>query len=305
MSDRPSLLTLLSNQLDLIEDALVDLVAQVPVRHNDWSRHSGVLVVAPNFSFGPLDEKAKAGRISAHKAWERWKAHLDLLLTNVPKADAAPVRTALSSLDQWIGLSGSNWSLSPQHAHNAATIRQHTSALRHFLEVLAITGNAETLAVPDTNALIANPEAGDYGIFGGGDPVTVVFLPTVLGELDRLKIVHRNEDFRKKVESIIRRLKEFQRRGDVTEGVRAQGNVSVRFVAHEPRFEQTLPWLDKDNEDDRIIAATLELQRENPSARVLLVTADINHQNKAAAALIPFEEPPPPVSGQAKESKAQ
>ncbi|MDP2766348.1 MAG: PIN domain-containing protein [Candidatus Methanoperedens sp.] len=64
------------------------------------------------------------------------------------------------------------------------------------------------------------------------------------------------------------------------------------MIAQEPNFNETLHWLDSSNNDDRIIASVLEIQRANPSATVVLVTSDINHQNKAEMANLPFLEPP-------------
>ena len=54
----------------------------------------------------------------------------------------------------------------------------------------------------------------------------------------------------------------------------------------------TLGWLDPSNNDDRIIANALELQRTYPSDKVVLVTGDINLQNKAELAKLPYAEPP-------------
>jgi hypothetical protein len=65
----------------------------------------------------------------------------------------------------------------------------------------------------------------------------------------------------------------------------------------EPRFERTLHWLDPTNQDDRIIASVLELQRAVPSATVILVTGDINLQNKSEAANLPYADPPPESGG--------
>lgn len=60
------------------------------------------------------------------------------------------------------------------------------------------------------------------------------------------------------------------------------------MVASEPNFDKTLSWLDRDNNDDRIIASALEIQRDNPSSAVCLVTSDINLQNKTEMARLSY-----------------
>ena len=71
--------------------------------------------------------------------------------------------------------------------------------------------------------------------------------------------------------------------------------VTVRMIAHEPTFKRTLSWLDRSNNDDRIIASVIEIQQANPTAHVIVVTGDMNLQNKAEMAGIPFAEVPGPM----------
>ena len=60
--------------------------------------------------------------------------------------------------------------------------------------------------------------------------------------------------------------------------------VRIFTIATEPDFEHTLKWLDKSNEDDRLIAETLEIIRDYGNRSVVLITADINLQNKCELA---------------------
>jgi len=285
-----SLLDRLRSELASIQDAVLDLVAEVPIVYRDWGRGGSILYLAPDWLWGEHGENTSQKRIIVHRLWEAWKPHFQLLIVNLPSAESKPAKTTVSFLDKIVALSEYPPGSTQQQVSNR--IEGEVKKLMELLERLAQVSKPGIIVAPDTNSLIANPELADYSVFGGGVPVTVALLPTVLGELDELKVVHRSEDFRKKVESIIRRLKEMRRRGDVVEGVNGGSRVTVRFIAKEPRFDQTLSWLDPSNNDDRIIASALELQRENYSAIVILVTGDMNHQNKAAAALLPYEEPP-------------
>ena len=71
-----------------------------------------------------------------------------------------------------------------------------------------------------------------------------------------------------------------------------KGKISIFTIATEPNFEKTLSWLDKRNDDDRLIAETLELIREYGNRPVILITSDINLQNKCEVADLVFLEPP-------------
>jgi hypothetical protein len=52
-------------------------------------------------------------------------------------------------------------------------------------------------------------------------------------------------------------------------------------------MDRSLPWLDPENRDDRLIATTIEVMRTHPRSPVVLVSTDINAQNKAEHAELP------------------
>lgn len=150
----------------------------------------------------------------------------------------------------------------------------------------------EALVIPDTNALILGAPLDQWSL-DWCDAFTVVLTPTVLAELDELKIAHRNQDVRAKAERVIRQIKEYARRGDLRAGVPiVSRRITARSIAVEPRMDESLPWLDAANNDDRILASTIEIIRQNVRSVVVLVTADINLQNKAQHARLPVCEPP-------------
>jgi len=70
--------------------------------------------------------------------------------------------------------------------------------------------------------------------------------------------------------------------------VTVEKTIKLKMVASEPNFDRTLSWLDRENNDDRIIASALEIQRDNPSSAVCLVTSDINLQNKIEMARLTY-----------------
>jgi len=121
-------------------------------------------------------------------------------------------------------------------------------------------------------------------------------IPTVLSELDELKVNHRNEAVRSKADTLIHQIKEYRRRGKLADGVPLNNGISsIVSIAAEPIMNESLPWFDPNNKDDRILASLLELIQIYPNSPIILVSRDINIQNKAEFAHFPFVEPPEPL----------
>src|SRR5712691_3817241 len=143
-------------------------------------------------------------------------------------------------------------------------------------------------------ALLYNPKLESWQ-FSDFRCFTITLTPTVLSELDRHKVEHRNTDVRERADKLIRQIKEYRRRGRLTDGVPLIKSASrIRALAVEPKVEEALPWLDPQSNDDRILASMIEIMRQNPRSPVMLVTRDINLQNKAETARVVFIEPPEP-----------
>jgi len=72
----------------------------------------------------------------------------------------------------------------------------------------------------------------------------------------------------------------------------------IQAIALEPDMDSSLPWLDSNNNDDRLLAGVIEVIRSRPRSPVLAVSRDTNFQNKAEFSNIPFIEPPEAVNKQ-------
>jgi len=142
--------------------------------------------------------------------------------------------------------------------------------------------------IPDTNVFIANPNLHEYKI---NEKCSILALPTILGELDKLKVEHRNENVRSKAETAIRNTKEYRRRGNLLDGVKITDRIIFYTVAIEPRFEGKPTWLDSNNKDDRFLASCFEVAAKFPDSDIAILTLDINMQNKADFASFPYLDP--------------
>jgi hypothetical protein len=141
-----------------------------------------------------------------------------------------------------------------------------------------------TMVVPDTNALLHNPALEEWAL--GEEPVCIVTVQQVTSELDLKKGSH-NEKVAAKAESLIRRFKEYSRRGDTFAGVKLAAGKTFREVPLTPDMTRMPASLDPDHADDRILAAALHLAATHLSSRVVLITRDRNLQNKARFARLP------------------
>ena len=70
--------------------------------------------------------------------------------------------------------------------------------------------------------------------------------------------------------------------------------IFLKTIATEPKMDETVQWLDKEQMDDRLLASCFEVIRDNLGTPILLVTRDMNLENKAELARIPYIEPPEP-----------
>lgn len=278
----------LGERADKIRALIDELLAHSSL--HQWNHPgSGIMSTSGNHSWHVSDEGRRV-RSRVLGEYRRYSAIVRVLLAEQPQKTQKALEKTDKTLTKMLEQSGSTWHKTTAEAKAAAD-----KALDEQLRMLRdLYDAAEGVAVfvPDTNALLHNPDL-DQWTFAAAKTFELVLLPTVLGELDELKVTHRDANVRHKAESLIGRIKSYRSRGDLTEGVVLRKNVSsVRALALEPRFDKSLPWLDRENNDDRIIASFVEVMRQHPRSPVVLVTRDINLQNKAAIADFPFVEPP-------------
>jgi hypothetical protein len=253
-----------------------------------------VFVIAPfigDYYYRDLDEKGRQIQAKLLDEYRRFRDILKTLLIGQP-SDTQGELNHTDDLLMWIIEQNSTRFKTTEEALEKAA--EALSTQLNLLKRLYDASNGETTYIPDTNALIYNPDLEAWK-FEETQKFILLLLPTVLSELDSLKIMHRNEDVRKKSEKLIKKIKEYRRRGKLTTGVTlVRDTIRIQSAAIEPNLEISLPWLDPTNNDDRILAAVIEVMRSRPRSPVIVVSRDINFQNKAEFANIPFVEPPAP-----------
>lgn len=276
--------TAVRERLKALVNRLASLMLEVPVSYRPPS--TGMIVyVAPDYFWGNLTPEQQAAQLQLQREYDPLSELIELLLRGATDDLLRQLASADDDFRRWLEFRGSNWSLSQDVTKNESLMRAAAEKLERVLDVLQHTGGSDTLVIPDTNSLLAQPDPTRYRSIGG-QSFRFILLPTVLAELDDLKISHRNEAVRDKAKALIRRISGWRGQGSLVSGVVVDKTIKVQAVAQEPDMGNSLSWLDPQTPDDRILASALEIQAANPATRLILVSDDINLLNKADLALV-------------------
>jgi len=274
-----------------IEANMMDLLDVSTIKEFRNDPHSGVVFIMPTYYWGETDEQQKFLQMQLVKDYSTWVEHFRLLFGSASQEINQQIEEIHKFVTTWIEKE-SSWDV-PRNIQDAKMLfKEKVKVVYELLNLLDTFDKCETIVVPDTNSLIALPDIAQYTSIAGQSKYTVVIVPAVLAELDKLKVIHREQEFRDKVNSVIKRIKGLRTQGSLLKGVTVNKTVTVKMVAAEPNFDNTLKWLHCDNIDDQIIASVLEIQKGNPSSIVIITTSDINLQNKAEMANLPYAETP-------------
>ena len=281
----------LQDELQLIEKQMLELLDASTIKEYIAGPSRAVCIIVPPHYWGDTDEKQKLLQIQLLKTYSTWSEHFCLLFCEATKEIEQKIKNTHNFIESWIEKT-SLYEVPPTIQEAKLKFQEEIQTYYELIRLLDTSKENKWILIPDTNALIFAPDVSQYHKVAGVVEYTIIIFPTVTQELDGLKVNHRDAQFRDKVKSVIRRLKGLRQQGNLLKGVTVNKTITVRMEAKEPNFKYTLGWLDPSNNDDRIIANALELQRTYPSDKVVLVTGDINLQNKAELAKLPYAEPP-------------
>ena len=281
----------LVEQLGTLQDRYAALLERTSIRNIDPNRGgSGDVAFIGFASWGwmpNLDTVNERTKLLADL--DDWIGLFRLIHRDALPATVKRIEAAESLLRRWLEQVSGDHSVPATIEKATATATAMFDELRALI-VLVAGGHHGLVVVPDTSALLREPDVATYQAAFGTDDYCVVLVPPVLAELDELKDRGRTDDVRKGAGAAIRRLKGLRDRGDPRAGVKVQGRTVLRFEHRDIRPSTILGWLDDSVPDDRLLAAALDIQGRRPEAAVVLVTGDINLQTKAAVAALPFLE---------------
>ena len=278
----------LRQQLQNIGERMMDLL-DISTVHLRGDPDGPFVITGVPYSFGEANADQEELQTEIKDAYSAWFEQFSLLFHNTPRAIQKRIDETKESVMKWIEQQVS-WDIQATIEECKTKFRER---IRVFYELIPNQPDVpELIVVPDTNALIKAPEPSHYSQVVGQNKYEFILIPTVVKELGDLEKRTVDNEFREKLRSVNRRMKGWRRQGYLQNGVTDNKTVTVRTVAKEPKVSQTLSWLDASNNDDRIVASVLEIQRLRPSAIVVLVTADNILQTKAELANLPYLEPP-------------
>ncbi|HJZ04409.1 MAG TPA: PIN domain-containing protein [Patescibacteria group bacterium] len=225
------------------------------------------------------------------KDFEEWHSEFCRLFQNATKDEEMQLKELYLNMDLWIRyrmVSGM-----PRSTDEAVALFGETcDQFSKLLDNIEPTGNSDTILVVDTSAIIDCPDISRMTITLNTVGATLIIPSTTISELDHLKSGKRDENFRKRLTAAIRTLNETIAKGNVLEGIPLPNGSILKMLAAEPDFSNLPKWLDPSINDDRILAAAIEMQRKHPHSSVAVLANDINMQNKAKLAGIPTKRVP-------------
>ena len=136
------------------------------------------------------------------KKFSDWMEHFRLLFRNASKEINQQIEKNQKFVTIWIEKE-SSWEVPSTLQAAKSLFQEKVKIFYELLDLLERTGEHVVIVVPDTNSLIAVPDIAEYRSIAEQPEYTIIFVPTVLAELDKLKVTHRDQDFRDKVSSVI------------------------------------------------------------------------------------------------------
>jgi len=283
-----TVIEILKQDCDQLKKLFEELISKYSEIYR-WNEPDSFIISTHPYSWKDLPIEGKQLQSRIFKEYLHFAERSRLLLLNQPPDSIASFDESKNEVIAIINQE--NTYLSSQEEALNEVYKNLDNQIK-LLDNIYDQSSGKILYVPDTNALLANPRIEQWR-FADVSEFEIILTPTVLSELDKLKIAHRMESVRKKTEGLIRQIKGYRGRGKLNDGIPLVNRIStLKSIAVEPNFNKTLSWLDPLNDDDRILASFIEVMKIYPNSPVIIVTNDINMQNKAEFAGIPFVEPP-------------
>lgn len=192
--------------LGAIESDLLALVDLSEIRNIDPNRYGGDSSVAfigfPQWGWAASDDEQLRRRRELTLAYEAWWGRFQTLFGGVQPETRKAVKQADLLMRGWIERKSNR---SVPSAIEAAKVKasENVAKLRAALGLLTNGGYAGTIAVPDTGALLAQPDLARYSAALGVDELRIVVPTMVVSELDELKDRGKTPELREQAASVI------------------------------------------------------------------------------------------------------
>ncbi len=286
--NRNSLISNIEIKLNSLQDEVFRLLSSLSVKTDNnrfkTGEFQGVSVNEPPCAWKKLTVQQEKQHIKISKQYKSLMQILDnLIVEHATDRIEERYNIIKKEFQTWVLLE-KNFKLKKSLNTNIEYFLENVNLLREIID--SLQGEVKLIIVPDTNALLIEPDPIKYKEIIKEKSFTFILLPIVISELDKLKINNDNDNVKEKAKKLIKRIKGWRSQGNITEGVTLDKTISLKAEVIEPNFKKMPSFLNIDNNDDIIIMYILNIQRRFPSATVILVSRDINMQNKAEHAMI-------------------
>ena len=286
----------LLDELQDIETSFTEILDDSEIRYvNPNKPGSGVVFLgAADWGWIPSDGKLTAARMKLLGQFGEWAHRVQLLFAHPTPEVKRTLEDLQAFVLRWLERDQDDHTI-PRTIDEAKRVASaNFDGYRALIRLTTTSTSPVVRLVPDTSALLDNPELGSYVHDLPVGAAVMHLLPTVLRELDEIKdAARKTQDVRDRARSLQRRLKGLRDKGDLMAGVHVTKSLVLRFETREVNPSSVLHWLDPSINDDRVLASGIQIQAAHPDDSALLVTSDMNLQNKATAAGMPYIEPPP------------
>jgi hypothetical protein len=229
---------LLLEHADRIREGINDLLDRSSMTQTDRDWGSAVWL-GPTGEWGKLEVEGHRVQSRVLEEYRRFFETITVLLRGLPPAALHKLEESDASIRIPLEQSELSWLKSIEHARSSALSALETQCA--LLDRLHDGGDGADVYLPDTNALLHYVDLERWQ-FPESDTFELVLGPSILVELDELKINHRNPDVRQKAEGLISRIKGYRTRGQLTQGVPLRKPAStIRAIGTEPRLDDSLP----------------------------------------------------------------
>lgn len=257
---------------------------EVSVVEDRFPPDSGVITVHP-WKWRPLPADSRPLQGLAREATERWLEVAQITLDVAGPEHRREFNRLTETIRRvYIRSADADGPVSSDIAGNLEATNQAVDGQFDLIQELPGAHELSRLIlVPDTNALLQDPDIEQWEV--GPGSCEFVIVSQVQAELD----AHKNSDRKiaDKAAKLIRKFKEYSRRGNTLAGVPLVGKRQFREIPLSPDMSAAPSWLDEGDADDRILAAALEISSRALSSPVVLVSRDRGLQNKARVVELP------------------
>ena len=242
-----------------IESEIGKLQSRTDISEFRNDPNSMFFVVGPRYHWEPLQPSERRFQAEILGRYTQWFE----LFSRCHAGHSRDLRQELAEVDKFVREAielNSGWNVSGTHQENCEALTKKLNIYRTLLNTPHNSSSSRVVVVPDTNALLAVADPTAYRDVSGCDQFDFVLIPTVLSELDQIKMSRRDNDLGEKAQKVIQRLKGYRAQGSVRDGVTVDRTITVRMIPTEPRMAQLPNWLDPERADDRILGSTLIVQ---------------------------------------------